>query len=251
MVLERHGQGFHAKYVLKGVPERYIHIIHGDGQAKVFKARDTVLGDTAGHDAVKVAEVWCHIDGNAVVGDPLAYPHADGGHLVLPACAALDPKADTALAPLRLHSKRRHGAGDDFLKAIDKLAHVTPAFLEVEEEVDHALAGAVVGILPAAPGVIDREPVRVHEVSRVCTGTRGIKRWVFKEPHKLGRFARANGTNAVFHFFNRIGVGHKAVADSPFKGRGAHDIHLRKTDFLPAYIIPHGRGAKPFALLLP
>ncbi len=50
--------------------------------------------DAAGDDAVEVLEPRIDIEGDPVIGDPMADADADGGDLVLGAAAALDPDTD-------------------------------------------------------------------------------------------------------------------------------------------------------------
>src|SRR5262249_48029134 len=101
----------------------------------------------------EVRELRLDIDGDAMEGHPAAQPHADSGDLVLVTVAlvgALDPNADAVLAPLAAYVELHQRADDPFLQTRHIGAHVGAAALQVEHHIGHALAGAVIGELPAA-----------------------------------------------------------------------------------------------------
>ena len=62
------------------------------------------------------------------------------------------PDADAVVAPLAAHLEGRERADDPFLERGDEAAHVRAAALEVEHDIGDALAGTVIGELPAAAG---------------------------------------------------------------------------------------------------
>src|SRR6185295_18520835 len=100
-------------------------------------------------------QVRIDVERDAVQADPASQPDADRGDLVLMARAAFgprDPHADTFLAPLPAHIEVRERADEPFLKRRNVAAYIRRAALEVQHEVDHALARAVIGELAAAAG---------------------------------------------------------------------------------------------------
>ena len=71
--------------------------------------------------------------------------------------AAAGPDADPpGLAP-RLDAEVGERGDHPAFEAMDEAANVAPALLEVEHEVADPLAGAVIGVAPAAPGLVHRE----------------------------------------------------------------------------------------------
>ena len=65
---------------------------------------------------------------------------------------------------------------------MDEAADVFAALFEVEHDVADALAGAVIGIAPAAAGIEHRQAERVDELGRVGAGARGEQRRVLEQP---------------------------------------------------------------------
>ena len=60
------------------------------------------------------------------------------------------PDADAVLAPLAAHVEGGKRADDPFLQCGDEAPHVRPAPAQIEHHIGHALAGPVIGHLPAA-----------------------------------------------------------------------------------------------------
>jgi len=86
--------------------------------------------------------------------------HPDGGNLVLearPLVRPLHPDADAILAPFAPHVEGGQRPQDPFLQARYIGPDVGPPQLQVEHDIGHPLAGAVIGDLPAAPGGEQRE----------------------------------------------------------------------------------------------
>ena len=78
-----------------------------------------------------------------------------------------DPDADAVLAPLAAHIEGGERADEPLLQRRDEAAHVRRAALQVEHHIGHALAGPVIGELPAAAGLVDRE-ARLDQVLAAC-----------------------------------------------------------------------------------
>ena len=114
---------------------------------------------------VKWVRSGLHIQRHAVEGHPAAHAHADGSDLVFPAAIAHDPDADAALAPFALDVELRQRADQPFLEVVHIFAHVGLAALEVEHHIADALAGPVIGELPAAAG-LEHGKARIEQVRR-------------------------------------------------------------------------------------
>src|SRR3546814_5636057 len=59
------------------------------------------------------------------------------------------------------------GADDPVLEVVHVAPDVRPAPIQVEHHVGHALAGAVIGELAAAPAAVDGEAVGLQQVARL------------------------------------------------------------------------------------
>ena len=70
---------------------------------------------------------------------------------------ARHPDADPAIAPFCRHGEAGEGADGPFLEVGDETPHVLSARPEIQHRVDHTLSGAMVGVLPAAPRVVDAD----------------------------------------------------------------------------------------------
>src|SRR5262245_46838578 len=97
-------------------------------------------------------KVGIDVDRDAVQADPALNTDADGGDLVLAARLVVPahPYTDAVLAAFTVDAEGCERADDPFLERDNEAAHVTAATLEIEHQVDDALARAVIGELPAA-----------------------------------------------------------------------------------------------------
>src|SRR5690625_5079755 len=153
---------------------------------QILQGGHAVLANAAGDDPAEVGESRIKIDGDAVQRHPAAYAYTDRGDLVFAAIRAHDPDADPPLAPLPLDPEARKRPDDPFLQTVDIEAQVGPARLEIELDIDDALARAVVGIFAAAPSLIDRKTLR-QQISRARAGPRGVERRMLKQPYQFRR----------------------------------------------------------------
>ena len=88
---------------------------------------------------------------------------------------------------------------------------------QVEHGVDHALAGAVIGVLPAAARDVDGKAHGLQEVLRPGAGAGGVERRMLQQPDQLALAARADVGHALFHDRQCLGVGHRAVRNAPLQ----------------------------------
>src|SRR4051794_23932477 len=105
-------------------------------------------------------ELGLDVERDAVKAHPAPHADADRGDLVLDLEALVGPAhpdADPVLAPLTLDVEAREAADQPFLERRDEGTHVRAAPLQVEHDIGNALAGAVIGELPAAAGAEHRE----------------------------------------------------------------------------------------------
>ena len=181
------------------------------------------IRDAARHDAGEMRKLRIDVERDAVQADPALEPDADRGDLVFAARALLGPRhphADAVLAPPGAHVEGAERADQPFLQRRHVAPHVGRAALQVEHQVDHALARPVIGELPAAADLVDRE-ARIDQVGRVGAGAGGVERRVLEQPHQLGRAAVRDRGGARIHRGERHVVRHEAVAHPPFDRRQA------------------------------
>ncbi len=106
-------------------------------------------------------------------------------------------------------------------------ADVAAAPIEVEQHIGDALARAVIGVLPAAAALVDREPRGVEQILRPGAGAGGVERRVLQEPNQLGRAFVADRRDPPLHRGHRLVITHRRVGDAPLDleiHHGCHDI---------------------------
>ncbi|MCY1370625.1 hypothetical protein D9M69_577250 [compost metagenome] len=167
------------------------------------------------------------IDCNAVETDPATQPNADSCDLVFAHAAigkwrlfrAHNPYANAICASFTPDVELRKRLDDPLFKRRYKCAHIFTASFEVEHDIGHALAGTMIGVFAATPGVKDWKTIRCQQI--FCMGTRAsrIKRRVLNEPDKLICRPFANGLNARFHEGKRLFIIGQTLSNQPFNCR--------------------------------
>ena len=138
----------------------------------------------------------------------------------VPLVRPMHPYADAIVPPLAAHIERPEGADDPFLQGDDEGPHVGLAPAEVEHDVGHSLARAVIGELPAAAGLVDRE-TGVDHLLRLGARSRCIEWRMLQQPDLLGRGARRNRGHPLVHRRQRRRIGDRRVTDAPLHRRMA------------------------------
>ena len=170
-------------------------------------------------------EIAVDVERHAVERNPALDPDADRRDLVLASDAfvrPLHPDADSILAPLAGYAERRERADDPFFERGDEPAHIRAAALEVEHDIDHPLAGAVIGELAAAPGRMDGK-ARLDQLLGLGAGAGGVERGMLDQPDELGRRPVRYGGGARIHDRECGRIVDQAPAGPPFdrrRGRG-------------------------------
>ena len=121
-------------------------------------------------------------------------------------------------AALAVDAEGLERSDDPFLQRRDVSAHVRPAPVQIEHDVGHALAGPVIGELPAAPGLENRETL-LDKLLVLGASAGSVERGMFKEPNEFRRRAVRNRRRARVHEGDCLAVIDKAFADSPFDRR--------------------------------
>jgi hypothetical protein len=103
---------------------------------------------------------------------------------------------------------------------VDKAADILPAPGEVEHHVNDALAGAVIGIAPAAAGAKHRQSAGIEQLLGAGAGAACVKRRMLEQPDKFGGVTGADRRDAALHRGHRLGVGNRRWAAPPFDRGG-------------------------------
>ena len=178
----------------------------------------------AGHDAGKVREVRLDVQADAVEGHPAPDPDADGGDLVLRGLALVGPAhphPDPVLPALAADVEGIEGGDEPGLQGRHVAAQVRRAAVQVQHHVGHALAGAVIGVLPSPPRPMDRETVGLDEVRLLGRGSRRVERRVLHEPDQLPRLPGSDRLGAGLHEGDGLLIADRLVRDRPFDRLGA------------------------------
>src|SRR3546814_6983056 len=99
--------------------------------------------------------MWRDVRRKALHRHPAAHADPDRADLGLAALRGVGPDADPAFGAARGNAQRGERVDDPAFERMDIGAHVAPASRQVELDIADALAGTMIGIAPAAPGVID------------------------------------------------------------------------------------------------
>src|SRR6478672_8447936 len=99
------------------------------------------------------------------------------------------PDADPPRLAPRLDVQAGERGDHPPLQRLDEVADVAAALVEVEHQIADPLAGTVVGVAPAAPGLEYREAGGVAELSRIGAGAGGKQGRMLEQPDQLGRRA--------------------------------------------------------------
>ena len=173
---------------------------------------------------VEVREVRLDVQADAVEGHPAPDPDADGGDLVLRGLALVGPAhphPDPVLPALAADVEGIEGGDDPGLQGRHVAAQVRRAAVQVQHHIGHALAGAVIGVLPSPPRPMDRETVGLDEVRLLGRGSRRVERRVLHEPDHLPRLPGSDRLGAGLHEGDGLLIADRLVRDRPLDRFGA------------------------------
>ena len=126
-----------------------------------------------------------------------------------------DPDPDAVLAALAAHIEGGKRADDPFLERCHIGADIGPAPLQVEQHIGHALAGTVIGDLPAAPAREQRK-AGLQKVVCLAGGAGGVERGMLQQPDELRGLAGGDRSGARFHRGHRLEVIDRLLRNPPF-----------------------------------
>jgi len=165
-------------------------------------------------------EVGGDVQANPMKCHPFTDAHADGGDLVLGLGAFLRPShpdADAVRAHFAGHVEGGQRGGEPAFEVGHEGAHIGLAAFQVQHHISHALAGPMIGVLPAASGLEDRKAFGINEIARVGACPRRVERGVFEQPDQFARAAFSDCAGALLHRAHRLFVRHGTRRDAPFR----------------------------------
>ena len=89
------------------------------------------------------------------------------------------------------------------------------SFAQVEHHIGDPLAGAVIGILPAAPGMVHRKAGGNDEIGIPGAGAGRIERGVLEEPDQFWGVAPRNVLRFALHPGEPVFIGYEAGRHLP------------------------------------
>src|SRR5262245_19308857 len=148
---------------LELAPQNHVDFRHWRLPSEVGKAghREALIADPAWHNAGKMRQVRVDVERNAVQRHPLLHADTDSGNLVLAPFTLFgppNPDPNSVVAPLAAHIECGKRADAPLLERGNEPADVLGASFEIEHYVSDALARPVIGHLPPAAGLVEREP---------------------------------------------------------------------------------------------
>src|SRR4029450_14106932 len=129
-------------------------------------------------------KVRVDVERDAVQRHPLLHANSDSGNLVFAPFALFGspyPDPNAVVPSLAVYIECGKRADDPFLQGGNEPPDVRGAPFEIEHHVGDALAGPVIGHLPPASGLVERE-TGVDDVARICTRARWVEGRVVRQP---------------------------------------------------------------------
>ena len=167
----------------QGLPQQRLHLNRRQPWQPVRKPPDRTTGETTGGDLLKTLHRAINVEGQAVLGDPAATTHTDGGNL-----AVVQPEAGQPGQTLTLQAQLRQNIQNDLFQLTQMPVQIGRAALKVQHRVGHQLAGQVMGHLPATIDPVQGcrwvggIEVQVLLASTTAEGVAGL---VLKDPDRL------------------------------------------------------------------
>ena len=108
-------------------------------------------------DATEMREVGCDVQRKSVKRHPALHAHPDRSDLRFASLPIVSPDADASVGAARFDAKQRQRVDHPSFERGDISAYVASAPGQVVLDIADALAGTMISVTPAAPGVIDRK----------------------------------------------------------------------------------------------
>ena len=195
-------------------------IPHGDDAAIVAEVGFDIQTDAMGRDAAADAQADCR---NLIFNVRTPFP--DGA----PRCR----RAPGRVSPSTLNAAS--AAANPALKVVNERPHVAAALFQVEHHVGDALAGAVIGELPAAPGRENRQQMPASSRSAGLALVPAVYSGGCSSSQiEFSCAAFSDGCCARLHDRERIGIADGSITDRPFDGWLARRSHASRASRLCA-----------------
>ena len=162
------------------------------GLAERGELRHLQAGVAAGIDALERFEIHVHVEREAVVAGAAA--DADAHARDLP---AVDIHARRVLAALGGDAEARAVGDDGALERGHEIAHAEARAADVDEWIDHELAGTVIGHLPAAIDLDHGDVAGGEHVARVGVQAQREHRRMLEQPDLVRRVLVARVGDAL------------------------------------------------------
>ena len=104
----------------------------------------------------------------------------------------VDPDPGIRRAARRLDAKVRQRSDRAYLQIPHIAMHVFAQLrAQIDDRINHQLAGAVIGHIAAAAGAMDRDFLRREHIRFLAAATEGVNMRMFDEEQNVGRVIRA------------------------------------------------------------
>ncbi len=163
-------------------------LVSGERNVEVFGLDDFQASIAARVDRRKGGKIHIDIERQAVVAATVLDFQTEGGDL-----GVADVDARRAGAALGMDAMRRQKVDHPLLDGGDQFAHLDFQPGQVEQQVDHDLAGAVVGDLAATVDLDDGDADIFKDMFGLAGLAERVDRRVLDDPQFVGRFGRAAG----------------------------------------------------------
>src|SRR5579884_3852915 len=166
------------------------------------------LCETARHDVLEIPQVGGMVQSEAVRGDPAADVDANGGDF-----SAVDPDSGSAFEAVRMNVELCEGVDERLFDGANIRDYVALPFAEIEDGVTDDLAGAMIGDVAAAIGVMELDAGalenlgRREEICKMAVPAQRDDMGVLDDEERVGDFAALARVDELFLDGEGFGVG--------------------------------------------
>src|SRR5665648_28717 len=190
-------------------------------------------------------KVRIDVQADAMQAHPAAYADPDGGDL-----RVADEDADRARPPFAFDAETRKRGDQPGFEGCDIGPDVTATGREINHDIGNTLAGAVIGVAPAAAGLEHGEPPGLEQLRVGGAGASGVEGRVFEKPNTVRRGVFRNGLRAGVHGGKGNLIGHRRRRGDPrhggaFEGRRWLQSMFQHGDQSARYPRPNLAPTKP------
>ena len=167
----------------QSLPHQGLHLGDGDARHPVTQAPHGLALEPTGHHGSKAAQITIHIQRQAVLGDPTATTHTNGGQL-----AALQPDPGHPLNPFSHQADLLEHIDHHLLQLTQIPMQITVAAAQIQHRIGHQLTGHVMSHLPTPINAMQRSR-GIRQVKQQMllgsTPSKGVTAEMLQQPHRL------------------------------------------------------------------